>query len=261
MGLELTDADCSKIRIDRVTYVRLSLGHCVTDSVLSLIPTVQSDEISVLLPQCPLVMRGHSETQCPRGQWPPPVGEVADASQNAPTVGFHASSEANRMQNTRNQVRWASRSEVNVLHVSEDRLLRSLGVRTRVAIKRQLQGLWRSHSAANVFLWMTSSAGRRTRAVEFAGDPHSLPRTTYLGPLCAVCEQRRVDCVDGEPRELVLLFLRMWMGAPLLVLGLTDSRAPFTDVLTDDVEAVAERIEEIVVDALEPAVAAHAPRR
>jgi hypothetical protein len=40
-----------------------------------------------------------------------------------------------------------------------------------------------------------------------------------------------------------------------------DSRAPFTDVLTDDVEAALGQLESILVDALEPPVAKPASPR
>jgi hypothetical protein len=58
-----------------------------------------------------------------------------------------------------------------------------------------------------------------------------------------VCQQRALRCADGDEREVVLLYSRMCTGAPILVLGLVDSRAAFTDVLTDDVEAAAERLD------------------
>jgi hypothetical protein len=74
------------------------------------------------------------------------------------------------------------------------------------------------------------------------------------GGLCvAVCEQRTLRAVDREEREVVLLYSRVCTDAPVLVLGLVDSRAPFTDVLTDDMEEAVERIESLIVDMLDPA--------
>lgn len=145
--------------------------------------------------------------------------------------------------------------------ISEARLFNSLSLRARVALKRELQRLVRAHSAACCFLWTCSSRGQLATRVEFAGDSSSLPRAGDVGGVAIVCEQRTVVCADGESRELIVLHATMCTGAPLLVLGLVDSRAPLTDLITEDIEHTFERIEDLLVTALEPERCAEAGRK
>ena len=118
--------------------------------------------------------------------------------------------------------------------VSDARLNTALSLRSRVAIKRELQRLARAHSAACAFLWTCSSRGHRTLGIESVGDPAALPRSGDVGGCAIACEQRNIVCADGERRDVLLLHVRLCMGAPLLVLGLVDSRTSITDVLVDD---------------------------
>lgn len=138
--------------------------------------------------------------------------------------------------------------------VTEARVLSALRLRSRVRIKKELQRLCRAHAATTAFLWTAATNGDAQVRLEFAGDPASLPGSRSLGGACTyVCQQRTLRCADGEEREVVLLYSRLASGAPTLVLGLVDSRAVLTDVLTDDVELALERIETVLVEALEPA--------
>lgn len=142
--------------------------------------------------------------------------------------------------------------EVQVVAISDARLDGALSLRSRVAIKCELQRLIRAHSAATAFVWLCSSRGHRTTALEYAGDPNGLPRSGDLGGCAVVCEQRNVLCADQEPREVVLLHQRLCVGAPMLVLGLVESRAQLADVLVDDIERALDCIEAIIVDTLDP---------
>ena len=137
--------------------------------------------------------------------------------------------------------------------VTDARIQSVLSVRARVSIKRELQELCRAHAAACAFLWTASERGEVRSRIESAGDPTSLPVSRDLGGGCTfVCAQRTLRCADGEAREVVLLYDRLCTAAPVLVLGLVDSRAAFTDVLTEDMEGAGDRLESILVDALEP---------
>lgn len=137
--------------------------------------------------------------------------------------------------------------------VTDARLLGALTLRSRVELKRQLQLLYRAHAATCAFLFTATAHGATASRVEFAGDPGALPSSRDLGGTSTfVCEQRTLRCADGEEREVVLLYTRLCTAAPVLILGLVDSRAAFTDVLTEDIEATADKVECILVDALEP---------
>ena len=136
--------------------------------------------------------------------------------------------------------------------VSDRQLRGALSLRARVALRRELQGLVRAHSAACAFLWTCSPGGGRVIGVEFAGQPAALPRSGALGtyvPTC--CQQRTVVCADREERELVFLAQPLCSGAPTFALGLVDARAQFADPLIEDVERAMERIEDIIVDQVE----------
>lgn len=138
--------------------------------------------------------------------------------------------------------------------ISDARMLSALCLRSRVAVKRELQRLCRAHAATTAFLWTAGSKGDVQGRLEFAGDPAGLPMSSSLGGSSSfVCEQRTLRCADREEREVVVLYYRLATGAPTLVIGLVDSRSPFADVLTDDIEAAVERMESVIVDALEPA--------
>ena len=126
--------------------------------------------------------------------------------------------------------------EVPVLKITDARILSALTLPTRVALKRELQRLCRTHSATAAFLWTASGSGGKACGVETVGDLNVLPRLNHLGgPVW----------VDREQREVVLLYSRVCTDARVLILGLVDTRAPFTDVLTDDMEEAVERIESL----------------
>ena len=135
--------------------------------------------------------------------------------------------------------------------VTDARLLSALGLRARVSLKRGLQRLGREHGATCAFLWSATSRGELETRIEYAGDPGALPGSRRVGSLCAyACEQRTLRCADGEEREVVLLGGRMCTGAPTLLLGLVDSRAPLTDVLSDGLESTLEQLEHFLVDSI-----------
>jgi len=137
--------------------------------------------------------------------------------------------------------------------LTDARILNALTLRTRVALKRELQRLCRAHSAAAGFLWTATRSGSKACGIELAGDPDALPRSHDLKGACSnVCEQRTLRSIDGEEREVVLLYSRICTGSPVLILGLVESRAPFTDVLTDDMEGAIETVESLIVDLLDP---------
>lgn len=141
-----------------------------------------------------------------------------------------------------------------MLDITDAQLLRALSLRSRVAVKRELQKLIRAHAAASAFLWTASAKGDRTASIEYAGDTSTLPRWSDLGgPVSFGCEQRTLPCADGDQREVVLVYVRICLGAPTLVVGLVDSRAPLAGILADDIEGTAERIESLIVDVLDPA--------
>jgi hypothetical protein len=148
--------------------------------------------------------------------------------------------------------------------LTDARILAALTLRARVAVKRELLGLWRAHDAAAAFLWTASPMGGKAFGIEYVGSREALPRSTSMqGPITHLCEQRTLRGVDGEEREVVLLYSRMCNDAPVLLLGLVDPGEPFTDVLTASMEDTASTLEMVVVDVLDPArsIADHAPGR
>lgn len=138
--------------------------------------------------------------------------------------------------------------------LSDGQLLRSLGLRARVAIKRELQRLMADHDACASFLCTAAANGDKSAGVESVGEQNALPRWSSLGgSVSSICDQRILRSNDREDRPVVLLYSRLCIGAPTLVLGLVDPGTPFADALTEDVENAIIRIESIVVDVLDPA--------
>lgn len=145
--------------------------------------------------------------------------------------------------------------------LTDARVISALGLRARVTLKRELQRLCRAHSAAAAFLWTATAHGDRSCGIESAGDIRALPSLQCLnGPITTTCEQRTLRCEDREQRETVLLYSRICAYAPVLVIGLIDARAPYCDLLTDDMEAAMERVESLIVEAFDPAPAPQAVR-
>lgn len=141
--------------------------------------------------------------------------------------------------------------------MSDARILSALTLRAHVGLKRELQRLCRAHDAAAAFLWTAAANGDKTYGIEFAGDHDALPRSNSMhGRSTHVCEQRTLRSLGGDDREVIVLYSRMCKNAPILLLGLVDAATPFTDVLTDDIEATADKLEMMILDVLEPEVPA-----
>ncbi len=137
--------------------------------------------------------------------------------------------------------------------LSDTRLISALTLRAHVGLKRELQRLCRVHDAAAAFLWLAAANGDSSFGIEFAGDHGALPRSQSMQGRCThVCEQRTLRSLDGDDREVVLLYSRMCKDAPTLLLGLVDPATPFTDILTDDMEGAAETLETMILNVLEP---------
>jgi hypothetical protein len=137
--------------------------------------------------------------------------------------------------------------------LTDTRLLNSLRLRARVTIKRELMRLCRAHDASAAFLWTATPTGDKAYGIEHAGSREALPRATNMqGSTTHVCEQRTLRSIGGDDREVVLLYARMCNDAPVLLLGLVDAAEPFTDVLTDDMEETIDKLEMMILDALDP---------
>lgn len=143
--------------------------------------------------------------------------------------------------------------------LSDARLASALGLRTRVAIKRELQRLMTEHEAAAALLWTAAGNGDKALGIEFVGDHETLPRSHNLqGRATCICDQRVLRSYDGEDRSVVLIYSRLCKDAPTLIVGVVEAAARFTDVLVEDLERAVSRIEAIIVDVLDPP--AEAPR-
>jgi hypothetical protein len=137
--------------------------------------------------------------------------------------------------------------------LTDSRLLHALKLRTRVALKRELLRLCRAHDASAAFLWTATPTGDKACGIEYAGSRDALPWSTNMqGPIVHLCEQRTLRGLDGEDREVVLLYSRLCSDAPVLLLGLVDPGEPFTDVLISSIEETASTLEMMVVDVLDP---------
>lgn len=137
--------------------------------------------------------------------------------------------------------------------LSDAYLVRSFRLRPRVALKRELQRLLAEHDAVAAFLWTAAASGDKALSIESVGDREARPRSHNLqGRASSICDQRVLRSFDREDRAVVLLYSKLCMDAPTLILGLVEPGAPFTDILVADLEQAIVRIESIIVDVLDP---------
>lgn len=128
-------------------------------------------------------------------------------------------------------------------------LLGKLDLHAQLELRRVLRELDRRSDARMVSVWVIELDGT-PRLVEYAGDdavrPRALPRATESVPSYAT-----LTCRGGEAHEAVVHRVRLGRGMPSVLLVLVDAHlhGPGPMKLVED---YGERVEQIIVDAVEP---------